>query len=105
MSKNDSQEQRFDLRLSLEDFGPLSSGSFSFKPLTVFVGQNNSGKSYTAMLVHSVFGSYWPARRLHEYPFALAQRYFIRGRGWGHGGPWPGVQELQQFFGSAPPQR
>jgi hypothetical protein len=67
MNKTDRQPQKIDLRLDLENFGPLSAASIGLKPLTLFVGQNNSGKSYTAMLVHSIIESYGPTAQLQRY--------------------------------------
>ena len=67
-------EERKGPRLSIEvrDFGPIASGSLTLKPLTVFVGPNNSGKSYAAMLIHSVFQSYAPS--LWTRPVSLFMR-------------------------------
>lgn len=42
------------LELVVSDFGPISKGQIVLKPLTVFVGPNNSGKSHMATLVHSI---------------------------------------------------
>jgi predicted ATPase len=56
-------EKRKKIELSIEakDFGPISDGKITLKPLTLFIGPNSSGKSYAAMLVHSIFGSYTPS--------------------------------------------
>ena len=45
------------LRLDIKDFGPIAGASISLRPLTVFIGPNNSGKSYAARLLHSVVGT------------------------------------------------
>lgn len=42
------------MRIRIKDFGPVVEGAIDLKPLTIFVGPNNSGKSYVAMLVHSI---------------------------------------------------
>ena len=36
------------LKLAVKNFGPIREGEVEFKPLTVFIGPNNSGKSYMA---------------------------------------------------------
>jgi len=46
------------IEMSISDFGPISSGKFAIKPLTIFVGPNNSGKTYAATLAHSLLSSY-----------------------------------------------
>jgi len=48
------------MEVEIENFGPISSGKINIRPLTVFIGPNNSGKSYTAMLIHSIFESLSP---------------------------------------------
>lgn len=71
------------LNISLENFGPVSSGSVSLSPLTILVGPNNAGKSYVATLLYSVLratamlplGRYGP-RRLRAGSRWLFQGYF-----------------------------
>ena len=46
-------------RLDVEDFGPIAKASVDLRPLTVFIGPSNTGKSYLAILVyvlHQCFG-------------------------------------------------
>ena len=42
------------LTVSVENFGPIREGTVELRPLTVFVGANNSGKSYMATLIYAV---------------------------------------------------
>ena len=42
------------LTISAKDFGPIIEGTVDLKPLTVFVGPSNTGKSYMATLVHAM---------------------------------------------------
>lgn len=42
------------LTFSVKDFGPIREGKVTLKPLTVFIGPNNSGKSYMATLVYAL---------------------------------------------------
>lgn len=62
------------LTFNIKDFGPIIKGDVALKPLTVFVGPNNSGKSYLAMLIYAVFhgarqlSPYFPMRRMFRYP-------------------------------------
>ena len=39
----------------VKDFGPISEASVDLKPLTVFMGPNNSGKSYLALAIYCLF--------------------------------------------------
>jgi predicted ATPase len=42
------------LELTVKNFGPITKGTVQFKPLTVFVGSNNTGKSYMAQLLYAL---------------------------------------------------
>lgn len=42
------------IRFGIKNFGPISKGVMDLKPLTIFIGPNNSGKSYAAVLLHSI---------------------------------------------------
>lgn len=42
------------LELDVSDFGPISSASIALRPLTVFVGPSNTGKSYLAILIYAL---------------------------------------------------
>ena len=49
-----------DYRIEVTDFGPIEHAEIDLRPLTVFAGPSNTGKSYLAMLVyalHQFFGS------------------------------------------------
>ena len=39
-------------RLEVRDFGPIARASVEMRPLTVFIGPSNTGKSYLAMLLY-----------------------------------------------------
>lgn len=57
--KEETKPKPLDLKLTLENFGPLRKAEIDLKPMTVFIGPNNSGKSYVAMMFYSLFRSYW----------------------------------------------
>ena len=40
--------------LSIENFGPIRKGKLQIKPVTVLIGPNNTGKSYSMMLFYSL---------------------------------------------------
>lgn len=49
------------MKLSVANLGPIARAEIDLRPLTVFVGPSNTGKSYLAMLVyamHKFFGGY-----------------------------------------------
>ena len=52
------------LEIEVTDFGPIAKAKLDLRPLTVFVGPSNTGKSYLAMLIyalHRFFGGYAPS--------------------------------------------
>jgi predicted ATPase len=42
------------LEVTIENFGPIKNGTINLRPLTIFIGPNNSGKSYAAILLRSI---------------------------------------------------
>lgn len=53
------------IRLSVSNFGPIVNANVDLRPMTVFVGPSNTGKSYLAILVyalHRFFNAYVGAR-------------------------------------------
>ena len=58
------------LELEVSNFGPIVEAKIDLRPLTVFVGPSNTGKSYLAILIyalHRYFGSgHWSRR--HRFP-------------------------------------
>ncbi len=63
--------------IQVKDFGPIIEGAVDLKPLTIFVGPNNSGKSYMAMLLYSLLRSYTPESASWGLP-RLFRRGMIR---------------------------
>ena len=61
-------------KIHVKDFGPIIEGAVDLKPLTIFVGPNNSGKSYMATLLYSLLRSYTPGSTARGYP-----RFYHRG--------------------------
>lgn len=45
--------ERIDLRLVVENLGPLRGASITLKPLTVLIGRNNTGKTYFAQALYA----------------------------------------------------
>lgn len=42
------------LNLEVSDFGPIAEAKIELRPLTVFVGPSNTGKSYLAILIYAL---------------------------------------------------
>ena len=56
------------IELEVADFGPIVEAKVDLRPLTVFVGPSNTGKSYLAILIYALHryfsGGGWPGRRM-----------------------------------------
>lgn len=66
------------VRVEVENFGPIRSGAVDLRPLTVFVGPSNTGKTYLATLIyalHRVFGGIDRLPLSHEPRFQLIHRF------------------------------
>ena len=59
-------------KVSVKNFGPVIEGTVDLKPLTLFVGPSNAGKSYLAMLVYSLMQS---SDASFIDPYILPMRY------------------------------
>jgi hypothetical protein len=58
------------MRIRIDNLGPVKHADIDLKPLTVFVGPNNAGKSWTAELISAMLGT----EGWERY-----QRYFLSG--------------------------
>ena len=72
------------LRVTAKDFGPIIEGTVELKPLTIFVGPSNTGKSYLATLIYllaicsPVYGRYiWPFDKDFRSPFRVEPLFDI----------------------------
>ena len=46
------------VEIAVENFGPIAEASIDLRPLTVFVGPSNTGKTYFATLVYALHGAF-----------------------------------------------
>ena len=71
------------LKVKVDDYGPIIAGEVELKPLTIFVGPSNSGKSYMATAVYSLMNAVRespasPFQNLNA-PFGSVMRPRMRG--------------------------
>ncbi len=55
------------MNISIKNLGPIGEADLVLKPLTLFIGPNNSGKSWIAYVLAGVLGSYGWQRYLRGY--------------------------------------
>lgn len=53
-SPANTHTQNTSVRLQVANFGPIESGAVDLRPLTVFVGPSNTGKTYFAVLIYAL---------------------------------------------------
>lgn len=75
MSKTPAQDS---LELEVNDFGPIVEAKVDLRPLTVFVGPSNTGKSYLAILIYALhrffsgYGRFGFRDYFYDYRFPLS---------------------------------
>ena len=67
-----------DLKLSITNFGPIAKADIDLRPMTVFVGPSNTGKSYMAMLVYALHGFCSGKAILSRFPLDIPRPDYIR---------------------------
>ena len=61
MSKTKDTQQHPNVEISVRNFGPIAEATINLRPLTVFIGPSNTGKTYCSTLVyalHNAFGGF-----------------------------------------------
>ena len=64
-----SSPRRETLELEVSDFGPIIEGTVDLRPLTVFIGPSNTGKSYLAILIYALHRFFCGTPGLLPKPF------------------------------------
>ena len=64
--------QRSHYHVKVRNLGPIAEGNIELRPLTVFVGPSNTGKSYLAMMVYALHRYF--AGGLDEFPYGRRWR-------------------------------
>ena len=59
------------VEISVRNFGPISEATIDLRPLTVFVGPSNTGKTYFSTLIYALHGIYAGFSRFPWHPSTL----------------------------------
>lgn len=70
----DDLTQRDSLELEVANFGPIVEAKLDLRPLTVFVGPSNTGKSYLAILIYALHRFYRTSADNWIFSDAMLQR-------------------------------
>jgi len=63
--------KKLNISLKVKNWGPITEGEIEIKPLTIFIGPNNTGKSYIAMLYYALVKSLNRIFEIYESPLIL----------------------------------
>ena len=56
MSKTEDTQQHPNVEISVRNFGPISEANINLRPLTVFIGPSNTGKTYFSAQIYALHG-------------------------------------------------
>ena len=54
MQKTKNEHQHPNIQIAVENFGPIEKAEIDLRPLTVFVGESNTGKTYLSALLYTL---------------------------------------------------
>ena len=54
MQKTKNGHQHPNIQIAVENFGPIEKAQIDLRPLTVFVGESNTGKTYLSVLIYTL---------------------------------------------------
>ena len=79
MSKVKDTQQHPKVEIAVKNFGPIAEADIDLRPLTVFVGPSNTGKTYFATLVYALHGisEGFAPLPLFSVLYQLRNRYFL----------------------------
>ena len=70
MSNPKDVHQHMNIDISVRNFGPIAEADIALRPLTVFIGPNNTGKTYFSMLIYALHKTF---DGFTDFPISLIQ--------------------------------
>jgi predicted ATPase len=58
MQKTKNTPKHSNIQIAVENFGPIEKADVDLRPLTVFVGESNTGKTYLAALIYALYRTF-----------------------------------------------
>lgn len=90
-------DEETNLFIEAKNFGPVAEGKVDIKPLTIFIGPNNSGKSYIAMLISSILETFNPQIILRD---KYRSRLFLSSRRFSQNIDFTKLDTFPEFYES-----
>jgi hypothetical protein len=63
------------MKFSIKNLGSINHADIDLKPLTIFLGENGTGKTWAAYTIAGIFGPYGYEKHLHEYLEGMVEEY------------------------------
>ena len=73
MQKTENRQQHPNIQIAVENFGPIEKAEIDLRPLTVFVGESNTGKTYLAALIYALQRNFEGISRVPWSPHRIFQ--------------------------------
>lgn len=77
MQKIKDTHQSPNVHIAVENFGPIERAEIDLRPLTVFVGESNTGKTYLSALIYALQRTFEGISRVPWSPHRILQLYSI----------------------------
>ena len=71
MQKSKNEQQHPNIQIAVENFGPIEKAEIDLRPLTVFVGESNTGKTYLAALIYALQRNFEGISRVPWSPYRI----------------------------------
>ena len=76
MRKTKHGQQHPNIHIAVENFGPIEKAEIDLCPLTVFVGESNTGKTYLSTLIYALYQNF---EGLSRFPLSYRASSYLRG--------------------------
>ena len=77
MQKAKNGQQHPNIQIAVENFGPIEKAEIDLRPLTVFVGESNTGKTYLSALIYALQRTFNGISRVPWSPDRILQLYHV----------------------------
>ena len=77
MQKAKNRQHHPSIRIAVENFGPIEKAEIDLRPLTVFVGESNTGKTYLSALIYALQRTFNGISRVPWSPHRILQLYHV----------------------------
>lgn len=76
MSDTKNLPKHPDIHIAVKNFGPIEKAEIDLRPLTVFAGESNTGKTYLSALIYALYQNF---EGLSRFPLSYRASSYLRG--------------------------